>query len=316
MRRTLLLAAPIVLAVGAWQLLERYEIEQGAGGFRLRAKHSAAVEAAPLSPARTTLRVASLNLLPLDEQKLARPQVAKVLAELFGRFDIIALQGIQAADDIIGPLVAMTNAGGTRYQYVLGPHVGVLPRTEQFAFVYNAEAVELDRESMYTVEDPDELLTFDPLVVACRPAGLAAARASTFTLVNVQVDPARVDAELPALGRVYRAVRDDGRGEDDVLLLGSFAADPEKLAHASGIPYFGAAIAGLPTTTRRRQSLDNLLFDRRTSAEFANSAGVVDVQKQFGLSMAEALELGEHLPVWADFYTCEGGAAAAGVELR
>ena len=46
-----------------------------------------------------------------------------------------------------------------------------------------------------------------------------------YELVNIQIDSGRATTELGLLDEVYRAVRDDGSGEDDVILLGSFAVD-------------------------------------------------------------------------------------------
>ncbi len=71
-----------------------------------------------------------------------------------------------------------------------------------------------------------------------------------------------------------------------------------------------------PTTTRRTQQTDNILFDGRSVGEFANHAGVFDLQQELGLNLAEALEIADHLPVWADFYVSEGGADAMTASRR
>ena len=62
---------------------------------------------------RETVRLASFNLQPLGEQKLAKPMLAKVLAQTLRRFDLIAVQGIQAtAEDILAGLVQLMNEDG------------------------------------------------------------------------------------------------------------------------------------------------------------------------------------------------------------
>ena len=78
---------------------------------------------------------------------------------------------------------------------------------------------------MHFVEDPAGRFRYKPLVAAFRVRGPAPAEAFTFTLVDVQTDPKRVAAELDLLAAVFRAVRDDGRNEDDIILLGDLETD-------------------------------------------------------------------------------------------
>ena len=55
---------------------------------------------------------------------------------------------------------------------------------------------------------------------------------------------------------------------------------------------------------------DNLLFDRLATVEFTGRADVVDLMRELNLSMQDALEISEHLPVWAQFSIYEGGYPA------
>lgn len=212
-KRTLVLAIPVLLAVGAWQLLQRDEIEQGPQGFQLRPRsaanlpmeHGGSLVAPAATGRRDTIRLASFDVQPLGEQKLAKPLLAKVLAETLRRFDVVALQGIEAtAEDVLAGLLQVMNEDGAGYDYLLGPHVGPMPNTQQYAFVFNTRTVAADRGSVYTVQDPDDLLRYDPLVAAFRTLGGPERQAFTFTLINVRVDPARAAVELPALGNVLR----------------------------------------------------------------------------------------------------------------
>jgi len=323
MPRLLLLALPVVLGVVGWQVSQSYKLEQGPQGWQLVAR-----EAAPAAPAgrlglpmvaavrgpRTSIRIASYDLMPLGELKLGKPGLDRVLAQLLARFDVVALQGIStASEDILAGLVRTMNnqppPGSGPFDYLLGPSVGQPPDTRQFAFVFDTSAVEVDRDYFHTVADPQRVFRFDPLVGAFRTRGVPTNEAFTFTLLNAQLDPARVDSELTALGQLFRAVRDDGRGEDDVILLGDLEADDRRLSEQAGIPFVGCAIRATPTTTRHTAQLDNLLIDARATIEFGNHAGTFDVQRELGLNLSEALELGDHLPIWADFSLMEGGSA-------
>ncbi len=65
----------------------------------------------------------------------------------------------------------------------------------------------------------------------------------------------------------------------------------------------------MPTTVRGTQLLDNILLDRRATCEFTGRVEVVDMMREFELTMPEAREVSEHLPVWAEFSAYEGGQA-------
>ena len=59
--------------------------------------------------------------------------------------------------------------------------------------------------------------------------------------------------------------------------------------------------------TRGTKSYDNILFDRRTTAELTGSHGVLNLMAEYSLTMKEALKASDHFPVWAEFSVREGG---------
>ena len=73
------------------------------------------------------------------------------------------------------------------------------------------------------------------------------------------------------------------------------------------MPNLTAAVTAAPTTTRGTRVADNILFDRRATVEFTGRSGVYDLMRECDLSMPAALEVSEHLPVWAEFSVYEGG---------
>jgi hypothetical protein len=64
-------------------------------------------------------------------------------------------------------------------------------------------------------------------------------------------------------------------------------------------------IAGQTTNTKGTESYDNMLFDRRSTVEYAGRSGVLNLREEYGLSMEEALDVSDHLPVWATFHATE-----------
>lgn len=69
-----------------------------------------------------------------------------------------------------------------------------------------------------------------------------------------------------------------------------------------------AAINGVPTNTRKTKSYDNIIFDRRATAEYTGQWGVLDLAAEFGLTREQALVVSDHMPVWAAFGAVENGA--------
>ena len=140
-----------------------------------------------------------------------------------------------------------------------------------------------------------------------RVRGLDPAQAFTFTLAAVETNPDNPAVELDLLAEVYRKLLDDGRGEDDIIMLGDFQADENHLGRLGNVLGITAAIYDTPTTTRGTQLADNIIFNRRATMEFTGRAEVVDLMREFDLTMQQAQEISEHLPIWAEFSSYEGG---------
>lgn len=277
--------------------------------------HRPSVEGEPdadLPPAATdqdVIRVASFNIQVFGEDKLGTQPVVDVLVQVVRQFDVVAIQEVRAkSQDLLPRFVELVNADGSHYDFAIGPRLGRTNSKEQYAFVFDAESVEIDRANLYTIDDPSDLLHREPLVGGFRVRGVPTREAFTFTLVNIHTDPDEVAQELNVLDDVFRAVRLDGREEDDVILLGDLNADERRFGQLARVPGIAWVIYGVPTNVRGTQTYDNLLFDRHATTEFTGRGGVFDFAKEFGLSQAQALEVSDHFPVWAEFQVREGGS--------
>lgn len=260
--------------------------------------------------AEGTIKVGSFCVERVTAAKLRDPQLAELLTEIVWRFDVLALQGIQSEiQEWLPGVVDGLNARGRQFDYVLGPRAG-REHKQRYAFVFDTESVEIDRSAIYSVEDPDDLLTWEPLVAAFRAKRVAADEAFTFTLVNVRVSREEAKRELDLLAEVYRAVRDDGRDEDDVILLGALFAGEESWGALGGVAGLQGAIAGRATNVAGTEVWDNVLFARHATQEFRDGSGVIDLRSELRLGDRELLELSEHLPVWAEFGVVEAGRPA------
>jgi len=273
----------------------------------------------PARAAQPTIRMATFNLSRLDERKLSNRRVSDVLAKIIPQFELVAVQGLhgQTQAAVVRLVERINAATGRQYGFAACPPGQRDPAEEYSAFLFDETALEVDRSTLHLVADQANRFRHPPLVAAFRVRGPAEAEAFTFTLINVQSTPEHTAAELDLLRDVCKAVRDDGRGEDDIILLGDLGADENHLGKLAQMPDMTIAVTSTPTTVRGTRRVDNILFDRRATTEFTGRSGVVDMMRECDLTMEEALEVAEHLPVWAEFSSYEGGQpgrVAAGTE--
>ncbi|HAN98183.1 MAG TPA: endonuclease/exonuclease/phosphatase [Planctomycetaceae bacterium] len=259
-----------------------------------------------------SIRIATFNLEQFGVSKLQDEAAMARLSQVLQQFDIVALQEITSKDPrAIEQLLAWVNRDEPRFDIIAGPRIGRTAQQEQYAFLYDRSRVELDRSSSYVVTDPDDLLHREPFVVWGRVLGPEPSVAFTFTLVNVHVDPDLVDQELSWMADVMRGVRNDGRGEDDVILLGDFNADPNRIVRHVDVTGLQVALREGTTNTRGTAAYDNIAFVQPGTVEYLGRSGVFDFYNEFDLTMDEALDISNHLPVWADFSLYEGGTPGA-----
>lgn len=256
---------------------------------------------------RDTIRIASFNLSGWGDRNRDIPAVTAMLVRLIGQFDVIALQDIRSKrDDLLPNLMIELNRGGRAFDFMIGPRIGRDDAREQLAFVFDTDRIETDRFQLYTVADPENIVTREPLVGWFRTKQVDAREAFTFSLVNLHIDSSASMAELGALPNLVEAIYHDGRGEDDIILAGDFSAGSMQAPFfTSGL--FRCAIDSVATDTRGSQLLDNIALPVMGSTEFMGRAGAIDFLRQYNLGLEQALSVSEHLPIWAEFSVTEGG---------
>jgi endonuclease/exonuclease/phosphatase family metal-dependent hydrolase len=307
--RKLLILALLVSGVGGYFYVQRYGVSglqawlPKPGGDASAA--TSGIDAPPVKRNRNTIRIASFNVQRLDESKLSQSRVRQALIDVIRRFDIVAIQDLHTPGSAVLPdLLEAVNVNGSHYGYVLGPPDSLMRSLDHFAFVYDTASIEVDPDAVYRVEDPADLIEHDPLVAAFRVRGPAAEDAFTFTLVTMHISEDRADAELDMLPEIFRAVRNDGRGEDDVILLGDFRMDAQGLferTEGSGLMPITLNLSG------RQGEPDNMLLHHLATVEFTGRAGQFDLMREFQLLAHEAREISGHIPLWAEFSLVEGG---------
>lgn len=262
----------------------------------------------PVSRKGDSIRVASFNVQVLGRTKMQKPHVLDMMARIVRKFDVVAIQEIRSEDQSVLPqFLDIVNATGRHYDYVIGPRIGRTSSQEQYAFIFDSASVEIDRSQLYTVTDPDDLFHREPMVAWFRVRGPDAEEAFTFTLVNIHVDPDEVSDEVSLIPDLVQLIRDDGREEDDVIIVGDLNAGDREFNALLGFSNLHWAISHMPTNTRGTAQYDNVMFQDEATSEYLGRSGVFDFFTEYNMTMEEALEVSDHLPVWADFSIYEGG---------
>lgn len=264
-----------------------------------------------------TIRIGTFDVSILDAAKQDKPHVMSRIARMIREFDVVALQGIRAGEESLMPqLLELVRGDSRHFDYVMGPPIGPEGERERFAFVFDTASLQVDRNQLYTVADPGNLLRFDPLVGWFRVRGPDPLEAFTFTLIAAKVDPHNAAAEMRVMDDVYRAVRDDSRGEDDTILAGGFSGDEADMARLRAIPGMRGVIDSDTSNVRGTALTSNLMFQRHATVEYTGRSDVLDFVRVMNLSLEEALEISDHLPVWAEFRIQEGGRPSAQAASR
>lgn len=304
-----------VIVVGSWLLINREQIDSVSDALDLAQKQlgdlkpveQAGWTTVPASSGNGTIRIASFNLHNYGPAKAGRRHVLHHYAQIIRQFDIVAIQEIQTKDTnaIAALMDAVNRETPQRYAILTSPRIGRTHIKEQYAFIYDRSRVQ-PLGTPYVVADPDDMLHREPFVGWFRTIGIDGQRSFTFSLVNLHVDPDLVPEELAWLDDLMSAVRNDGRFEDDVILLGDFNASDDELIPALANTGLNWLIRGVKTNTRNTAAYDNIIINPRATVEFTGRSGNLDFMPFFNITQAQALEISDHLPVWAEFAIEEG----------
>jgi len=255
---------------------------------------------------RPALRIGTLHVNDLNLSKFQREKVLFLMREFGRQCDLIALQGLEPnQQEVLVEWIAEMAQQNMDYGYLAGPIVGRTGQQRQLAFIYNKSKLETDRSQLYTLQDPQDLILFDPLVAWFRVRGIDPSRAFTFTLVNMELSDPTFGKEQNLLEEIVQSIRNDGRREDDIILAGSFECP------AQNIPLCNdgwlSALGDMPTDPSFQKRRDNILIHSRTTEEFLGKGEVFDFLRAYNLTVQEALQISQHLPAWGEFSALEGG---------
>ena len=258
-----------------------------------------------------TIRIASFKMTA-DAQPQSDSQATHVLTHLCSQFDIVAFQEINSRSEAwlaqIGDNVRAATNGVVNFR-AISDRSQIETGQPQFAILFNTSTLDLDQSQWYSVNDPDNLLAREPLVGWFRAKNVPTEEAFTFTLANIQLDNHRPDLELGYIGDLFRAIRNDGRGEDDVIIVGNFNAGDRGLSPLRKRAGLNWVVYDTPTSTDKTNQFDNLVFSQNATVEFTGQGGVLDFLAAYNLRYDQAIAISDHMPIWAEFSAVEGNEA-------
>lgn len=279
----------------------------------------------PLQPVRldtTTprpqerVRLATFNIQRFGEKKSSDAEVMAVLARIVANFDLVAIQEVQSPQAMpVARLVDLINRSGGRYDAAVSEPIGRTSYREQYAFVWDTTRIRMIPESAYVVRDDLDLLHRPPMVASfeTRVQPVDGRNPFRFTVINVHTDPNRVSPrgesnEMDVLDDVFIRVRDyehQVRGISNVLLVGDLNVSTANLGELGRIPGIVSVVGNTPTNTAGTKTYDHILFDRYVTTEYTGIFGVIDYDRDYGLTPDQAGAVSDHRPVWAEFAVYE-----------
>ncbi|MDB4759693.1 deoxyribonuclease [bacterium] len=284
---------------------------------------------APTGKSTETMSLATFSIQGFDSAKAEDAGILSVLASVISRVDIVAIQGVSSDPSGIKLLMEKLEASGGQFGSQVSPPVGREGDMQCFAFIWDKARIQLTPGSVFVVQDPTDRMHFEPMVASFETRfGVVGGRSPfRFTLINAHANPSDVRAgsstnEMNVLDDVFKSVRQYGyqkTGEEDCILLGNLGVNTAGLDELGKVPNLVSIGGDCLTDTMQTRTLDHILIDQTTTREYTGRFGLVDLQRQFGITQEQALMVSDHLMLWAEFSVYEVPAyngVASGVRTQ
>lgn len=302
--------------------LQNYSNESNQSFARQSSSPSTSVPAQLASRKSVTnvIRLAVFKLNP-NAPFINHAEPVRLMAEICRQYDVVALQCLNRNDTTwvkritdqmnrlgaVGLQHRMAAGSGPRSDYIAISDRGRREGDKQTVIIFNRQTVQLDQSKWYVVDDPDNMFKHDPMVAWFRTQGVPPQKAFTFSMVCVEIDDQNPRKELAQIGLLMRTIRNDGRGEDDIILAGDFQADDRGLDAIRNEAGLSWVVTNHFTNVARDRQYDNIVFSENPTTEFTGRGGCLDFAKQYGLQPVDAAAVAQRLPIWAEFSVFENG---------
>jgi len=257
-----------------------------------------------LASATPTITFGAWNVQAFGTSKARKPEVLKVVAETFRQWDIGLLMEIRdnsntAVKDLHR---AINDYSGPQYDLVISPRLGNSVSKEQYGFFYKRGLVKV--VDSYLANDKGNKFSREPYNVLFEVQG--GQRFFAVPLHTVPEDSVReIDALVPVFDDAVRRFRTDkGFIVGDLNADCTYVSDREKtglrLRREPGWTWL--IPDGVDTTVSNTHcAYDRIIVNRAMlGISVANSARVVNFQRDNRLSQMEALRISDHSAIAFD----------------
>lgn len=253
-----------------------------------------------------TISIAAFNIQVFGKTKAGKPDVMDILSKTIRNFDIVAIQEIRDISETALPkLLEAVNSDNSTYEYIVSARLGRTSYKEQYAYIYNTQAVELAGTPYVYPESTGDLFHREPYIARFRILD----NNRTFVLIAVHTDPDEATQEIEALPSVIESAKATFTGETDFILLGDLNADckyfdeDDKHSLLRNSKYFWAIGNSADTTTKSTDcAYDRIIFTSAVEPYFTGDSGVFRFDTEYGLTYEETVAVSDHYPVYAVFY--------------
>ena len=245
------------------------------------------------------IKIMSFNIQIFGASKMAKPEVAEILASILSQADIIAVQEVRSQN--IEPVEKLMSLLPAKYDYVLGPRQGRSSSKEQYWIIYNSEKFTI--KEMDSWLDEDNIFERSPYAVYFKTKGTF-----DFIIINNHIQPGAAEKEIKALPKVaayYVKLWND----PDIMLVGDFNADGQ---------YFDKTLLGTifpeidyriiftyedTTVAGGHHTYDRFIISSSALKYFTGNFGVLrfDEIHNFIEKSISPKQVSDHYPIWAEF---------------
>ena len=274
---------------------------------------------------KSELRLASWNIRILSDSSRDDTELHQI-AQILIDYDFIAISEVRD-EKVLKRVQQILSELGAEYGYLMSDPVGRegSPHKERYAFLYYKGRVSVVKggELYPDAADGTDDFVRDPYWATFRAGRFDFSVIIVHVVWGDRVGPRQ--AEVKAMGAVYRYVQEANGAEDDVLLVGDFNRNPtdiEAYSHIMAIPSM-TRVFQFPQKSHIRDSslYDNIFFQKEYLTEYLNRSGIDKFDEaDFGNDdKAANLAVSDHRPVWAVFSIVRdddgSGASASAVEV-
>uniref|UniRef100_A0A8C5W6S7 SMB domain-containing protein n=2 Tax=Leptobrachium leishanense TaxID=445787 RepID=A0A8C5W6S7_9ANUR len=301
---------PMMANLGSPDVMELHLLDAWSHLREMRFLILLAVVAACSLQVSHAFKIAAFNIERFDAHKVDDPVVLNLLIRILRRYELIAVQEVMNANDTaIKRLVEELNvATGLPYNLLISDHLGRGSYREKYVYIFREDI--LKPTEWYHYDDGCENCGSDsflrePFVVrfSSLTTGL-----KDFVLATIHTSPDYAVLEVNALYDVWEDAKQRLHTEN-IMILGDFNADCSyvtarhwpmiRLRQDERLQWFIEDGGDTTVSTNNNCAYDRFVV---SGAEFLNAlipetAKPINLQKEYGLTYAEAKAVSDHYPI-------------------